>query len=446
MSQHIARVDVSLDKWSGAAPGTASAAELANDLPDGVLLAPAPYAGEYDREPDTTWTLTGLWDHQGETAAGTAGIYYSGSRRSLVKPFIFADGFNYGPSDLPGLFGHFNTPYGTDRKQFLDQLLTAGYDVVLLGFDERHTHIQANAGVAASCIVRITSELGSRESLTVGGVSMGGMITRYALARLEQEGVDHRTATYLSWDTPHNGAWIPLILQQLAYFFESLSSLIPGGGPTQADLIKSPAAQQLLWAWVPDARTSGPVATASDLRAEFLGELDALQQWPARPLKLGVANSPGNGRGNGVEPDQLVFDWNLLSILQANVRTQPDLGEGRYVGRMYGNSQWRTTTTSHVPGLDGAPGGTLASYGLLADALKIKIDDSLRSCCFVPTVSAVAVEYDPVTWNVDLRLDVDAAGDAGVTFGLDQFHCDTENSEHGTVTAELADWVLNQLI
>ncbi|MEV4570112.1 hypothetical protein AB0K12_40715 [Nonomuraea sp. NPDC049419] len=40
--------------------------------------------------------------------------------------------------------------------------------------------------------------------------------------------------------------------------------------PGQAALIRSPAAQQLLWAWVGSARYSGPVATAGPLRAEFL--------------------------------------------------------------------------------------------------------------------------------------------------------------------------------
>ncbi|MET9177615.1 hypothetical protein ABZX88_05235 [Kitasatospora aureofaciens] len=81
----------------------------------------------------------------------------------------------------------------------------------------------------------------------------------------------------------------------MAYFFEKLTPAEPGR-PGQADLIRSPAAQQLLWAWVPDAKYSGEVATASRLRTEFVRELADLDNFPRRPRLLGVANGRGTGR------------------------------------------------------------------------------------------------------------------------------------------------------
>ena len=39
---------------------------------------------------------------------------------------------------------------------------------------------------------------------------MGGLVTRYALAKLETENVEHQVGTYFSYDSPHQGAWIPI--------------------------------------------------------------------------------------------------------------------------------------------------------------------------------------------------------------------------------------------
>ncbi|MEC4020321.1 hypothetical protein [Streptomyces sp. H27-D2] len=442
MAQHEeARVDVDLEAWSAAGLSPAEAAEIAAEIPQGILLAPAPYSVTETRTPNEEWQLPAAWPYKGAMAHGTAAVHYAPGHTSLQRPFIFADGFNYGPSDLAGLWSHLNTPYGPDNKQFLSELLAAGFDVILLGFDERHTYVQANAGIAVSCIRRAIAERTGDSPLTVGGVSMGGLVTRYALARMESDREDHQTETYLSYDSPHNGAWIPLILQQLAYFFEPLT---PGKGPKQAALIRSPAAQQLLWAWVKDARTSGPVATASPLRAEFLSDLNKVGSFPMRPRKLGVANGNGQGMGRDVPPDELVFEWNALAgLLQAVVRTQPSFGDRQFIGRMRALGEWRRSYTTAVAPFDGAPGGTLASYGMLADKLGAKIEEAYRSGCFVPAVSAVALDYDPVRWPIDLHTDISVL--PGEQSRLDAFQCDTENSEHGTVRAQLADWILDQL-
>ena len=123
-------------------------------------------------------------------------------------------------------------------------------------------------------------------------------------ARAARRRGGRQTGTYLSWDSPRNGAWIPLILQQMAYFFERLTPAEPGR-PGQADLIRSPAAQQLLWAWVPDAEYSGEVATASRLRTEIVRELADLDNFPRRPRLLGVANGRGDGTGRPPPPRPL---------------------------------------------------------------------------------------------------------------------------------------------
>ncbi|MFD0349499.1 hypothetical protein ACFQ0M_32645 [Kitasatospora aburaviensis] len=222
------RIDVALTLLGRETePTEAERAELAASLKPEVWFAtPKRIDVGEPRPADFTWDLVGD-PYKGEIPTGQAAVYLANPKLGLRRPFLFADGFNYGPSELPDLFAYFNTPYQPGTPGFFDQLLARGIDVVLIGFEKRHTHIQANAGVAISAITRVIAERVGDAPLTVGGVSMGGIVTRYALAKLEHEGVDHQTATYLSYDSPHNGAWIPLVLQQMAYFFEDFTPRRP---------------------------------------------------------------------------------------------------------------------------------------------------------------------------------------------------------------------------
>lgn len=428
----VPRIDVSTSlRDSGAEPTAKELADLAATLPAGILFA-SPLGSAGGREPDETWPLPG------SHASGTAAVYYADGRSHLQKPFLFADGFNYGPSDLPGLFDYFNAPYEKGRPGLFDQLRARGYDIVLIGFDERHTHVQHNAEVASQAIRRAIAERVGSQALTVGGVSMGGIITRYALAKMENDGADHETATYLSWDSPHNGAWIPLILQQMAYFFEKLAP----AEPAQAALIRSPAAQQLLWAWVPDSKYSGAVATASDLRKDFVRELADLGNFPRRPRLLGVCNGRGDGVGRPLPAGETAFDWQAL-VASATARFQPDKGTDEKIGGMHAGLEIRRSVTTEVPALDGVPGGTLDSFGKVADALKAKISEEYRSGAFVPAVSGAAVTFDPIKWDIDPNLNLYDRDPGG--FHLDEVAFDTENTPHSAVSAVLADWIIDRL-
>lgn len=399
--------------------------------------APAEESGA-GTAPDPTfeWSLHGAYSHEGSTATGTAHVFLAPGHRNLERPLILADGFNYGPSDLADLWEHFDKKEG---GRFLTRLRESGIDVILLGFDERHTHIQANAGVATACIHRAIAERIGSEPLIVGGVSMGGMITRYALARMEHESVDHQTGTYFSWDTPHNGAWIPLILQQMAYFFETFIPEDPDS-PKQAELIRSAAAQQLLWAWVENSKYEGPVATSSKLRTDFLRELAGYGDFPQRPKKIGVANGNGAGVGLKLTPGETAFDWkDQYNTVSAKALIQPDKGAKEPIGSMHIALEIRRSSTTAVPALDGAPGGTLASFGMVAKALGIEVDERFHSTCFVPAVSAVALDFDPESWDVDPALDL--SGIDRDRSRLDDFLCDTENSPHSEPRPALADFL-----
>lgn len=395
------------------------------------------------RQPNFEWPLVSEHPYLGRYGKGTAAIHLGNGHERIVRPMIFADGFSYGPSDLDGLWQWFDMPYSQAGECLFDQLLAAGIDIVLLGFDARHDYVQVNAGVARACIAKVIAERDGNAPLITGGVSMGGLVTRYALAAMEAADQDHQTDTYLSWDSPHNGAWVPLILQQMAHFFEFFEA--GSGKPSKAALLRSPAAQQLLWAWIEDSRYSGPVATASPLRAQFVRELADLGGFPARPTKLGVANGCGNGTGLELPPGEIVFDKKFLggAVGSATARYQPDRGDDQPIGGMHLGLTVRTSTTSDVAAFDGAPGGTLDSFGQVATALGIELDEARRWSCFVPSISAVALKYDPITWPIGLHKDLREVSAADTA--LNEFCCNTTNSEHSAVTPVLAEWILRKI-
>jgi len=102
-----------------------------------------------------------------------------------------------------------------------------------------------------------------------------------------------------------------------------------------------------------------------------------------------------------------------------------------------------TGATSDVPAFDGAPRGTLLTYGAIADQLGAPIEDGRRFSGFVPTVSAIALDKDPLTWTEDLYR---PAGDITADdVRLDDFRCARTNTEHGSVQRELVEWIVDRL-
>ncbi|MFF5402946.1 hypothetical protein ACFY8K_02255 [Streptomyces misionensis] len=100
-----------------------------------------------------------------------------------------------------------------------------------------------------------------------------------------------------------------------------------------------------------------------------------------------------------------------------------------------------TITTSAPPNWTAPPGGTLYSYGILADALKkVGATTDLRheSVYFAPSVSAVAIrdidQHKDLCTNID---DLDPRESE-----VDEFICSSDTTTHTAVTQELGQWLL----
>ncbi|MDJ0345407.1 hypothetical protein QMK19_37760 [Streptomyces sp. H10-C2] len=298
--------------------------------------------------------------------------------------------------------------------------------------------IQDNAQVALAAIQRATQEMSGEHGLAVGGFSMGGLVMRYALLKLERQRMDHRTELYFSYDSPHRGAWIPIALQAFAHYTKDLDDRF-------SNQMNSPAAQQLLWQHISHWQDT---PETSKERTDFLDEMERMGNWPVRPRKIGVSTGVGNGAGNGTQPGVKTFQGKGLAITGTNLFAQ-STGDNQLVAQLrVVTLQKPAIRTSGLPDIDGAPGGTLEGFGILADSLNalpsyagMASEALIRDHCFVPTASAV--DLRDIATHDDLYTPVDSLPPEDS--GLDDYKLASQNEGHTLMTEELGSWIIDQL-
>lgn len=392
-----------------------------------IILAPGPRTTEHVApEPDEVWELP----------HGIARVYRGEGNDQLTRPVLIADGFSVGPTDIDltwELLEH--GPY-----RLLSELRSRDRDVVLVGYHERSASILQNAEAVTAAVREALARRAGDHPLTVGGFSMGGLVTRYALAKLERDGVDHQARLYFSWDSPHTGAWIPIALQAFAHYIKKLNRAF-------SDQINSPAAQELLSQHI--AHWDDKPAP-SEKRQAFLRALEEVGDWPrSRNIRLiALANGPDTGEGNGITPGADALIGKGLAITGTKLRTQSE-GESQPVASLRVLTiPTREAHTDGLPDIDGAPGGTLDGFGILADKLRelspllgFQVDNPIRKHCFVPAVSAIALRqpdthdslYTPISDGEQEQTPFHAVKLA------------SQSEMHTLVTEELATWFLDQL-
>lgn len=159
----------------------------------------------------------------GNTKAYVTVLHSSENKtKTIIRPFIIAEGFD--PVLLTEFFPpKYNSPknfnpkiFGyTNAYQLLDIFkdLSDEYDLIYIDWINSETDIKHNALLMEKIIKWVNEQKkqsGSNHKNIVMGISMGGLIARYALRKMELNGIPHETSTYISGDAPHLGANIPL--------------------------------------------------------------------------------------------------------------------------------------------------------------------------------------------------------------------------------------------
>jgi hypothetical protein len=304
-----------------------------------IIVTPAIYLSTY-KTPDETVAISGINMH----------IKYapSNTQRKLNKPIIFVEGIDFDKSvvkDVTGkpvrvgdfgwdtfITGKVDNPASSDNQtfamlpDFVNQMLSDGYDIVFCDFQNGTDFIEANG----RALINVINEVNQRKKSgltakqrcftnTVIGASMGGQVVRWALKTMENENTDHDSNLYLSMDSPHKGANIPLGLQAFIWFGAN-NGPMDGKRKKMATTwegINSPAARQLL-AFNLGSSSEHPtyIKMMSDLG------------YPLKTRNVASANGSGSGQNQGYTSDALMASargtisalGTQVSILDLNLR------------------------------------------------------------------------------------------------------------------------------
>ena len=171
---------------------------------------------------DTTITMTTSY---GTVEADVSFLLPKGHMAdSLTSPLIIAEGFDV-PRSLIDAFANDEAGYRTIDSLYLNSFNIKSapsnkFEVVYIDWYDSDADIRANAELLERIIEYVNrhKKYYSNSSVLIG-FSMGGLIARYALCKMEQEHKWHNVSTYVSYDSPHWGANIPLGAQYALDFY-----------------------------------------------------------------------------------------------------------------------------------------------------------------------------------------------------------------------------------
>lgn len=349
--------------------------------------------------PDLTLKLTGKLPTGGNGGGGNGGRGLTGSawvflapgRRSVQHPLLMAEGF-------PGGYACDYLHDVMNQHGTLDALRVAGYDVVLLGFDQGAGRIQDNASVYVDAVQQLQAL--TPQPLVAAGMSMGGLVARYALAWMEQHGLPHRTRLFFTFDTPHQGAYTAVAAQ----FFARACAGVLGGAAQLEALLQTVANQQFVKLWLERDVGGAWTCAESPLRAQFLQDLAAVGGWPMQPFKLGLACGNGDGR-RAMPPGVTLLDWQAppwAAVSLATLGEDCDSTVGQADGLALvaeGRRPLPACRVSADTAWEGVPGSTNPYIGVaaaLSQSVGIgELRVPLPLTGSIPTVSALDLDQAP---------------------------------------------------
>jgi hypothetical protein len=383
------------------------------------------------------WQLKSQIPYKNITTTGHAWVLYGKGNAGIVSPVIVAEGF-------PGGYSFSYLWSVLNEQNFATNLLNQGKDLIILGFDQGTSYIEANSGVVIDCIRRTIQNRRGTNRLVTSGASMGGLIVRYALAYMEKLLLDHQTRLYFSFDSPHMGATVPLSVMFFASYFKDQSD----AAKTAHEQLKSIAAQELLLAWIEEYNS--PPQAPAPLRSAFITILQQLGDFPKQCRKLGVSNGSGQGVADPTPPCAEAFavsatcvECDLYAAPGNNYSsTYPNLLAYAEIGAYWQYLSWTNAQKTYF---DSSPGGSNNFFEQIATGFKSQGYDptvNYTGACFIPAISALAMTTLSPYQNADLfrNLTINTPPSK-----LDAYMWDTTNRQHVTLTPEIARWLLQQV-
>jgi hypothetical protein len=305
---------------------------------------------------------------------------------------------------------------------------------------------------------------------------MGGQIARYALAYMEKSGIPHNCRLYISQDSPHLGASIPMGVQYFLKFYAEKFSNYSAKIALERK-VNNPASRQML------LKFHGNSGNPDPLRAQYMANLTSngvagSDGWPklGNIRKIALVNGSLNGtsnldnlNGNTIVGGAKIWTntiglWSIINASSGQAFFAPADG---HQGEVFNGTSlrwilsfvlripiWKRTryvTESFNSGcsIDGAPGGFYNPARDVAEEASNWHTEfySLKSrSSFISTKSALGYHWKN---PADIGNLCENLSDRNLTCTaetpFDAYYGENTNSEHVTISKDMALWVLNEI-
>lgn len=231
-----------------------------------IIVFPTPYSGSsIYTQPDIVESFSG--NYFGEPVSAIVSVKYKTSAVHITKPLIYVEGFDdtflgalqtisslSSITDTTSLSNNIyfttlmhnvsNTGSGcltfTDLydNSSISTTIKSTYDIVYVDWSNPLADIRANSRLLEDIISWINLQKINPNSCRniVYGHSMGGLIARYAIRDMEINGMPHQTSLYVSHDSPHLGANVPI---GVLYTLRDLYRMLYDGSTTTPGILKN---------------------------------------------------------------------------------------------------------------------------------------------------------------------------------------------------------------
>jgi len=422
-------------------------------LSDGaVLLASSSLQVSALSTPEPTLTIPLAASVPYSTTTGLLYIYKSGPHDGLRCPVLVAEGFDMeNDMDWDVLYNILNT------NQLVDTIQSYGRDLIVLDYNDAMRDIKENAALARAAIRYVNANRNNAsDKFTVIGASMGGLVTRIALADMDRNPAAYGVSdvdTWLSFDSPHEGANIPLGLQEFFAFFQG-KSFIPASVTHFYQLVNKPAAKQMLLVHHSTTTTLAGNSTHDAFQADL-----RLLGYPSTCKKIAISNGSGEGEILPFTQGQKILKWDNPAYQWLFCDAACDIYAISTISSPLPTVFWgfhdtlawfdETQTTQrhyYQYAIDNAPGGYRSSFQVLYDEiLESGNSGSGDYCvypnhCFIPTVSSLGISMLYYDFPLSSYSLIKALSP------FDEIHTANSNEPHIDINAHNKRWFIRSIL
>ena len=399
------------------------------------------------------------------------------------------------------------------KNNVLTDLRAKGYDVIIINnptytstnvagqtvtIDGGADYIERNGRTLASYIQKIKDDqntAGSTQQLVLIGPSMGGQITRYALAYMEKKFAEetnslekpkwkHNARLWVSVDSPHLGANIPVGAQANIWFFAD--RLYKESAKTSFyEELNSVAGKQQIISQFKNARETGFLNGNSFFTTYYKNlNTNGVTGSGGYPVtnstfrKIAMVNGSLTGKKEASEQQSFLYSrvyvrglWPMqnstITLARFQNKFTPASGQAGTVfkgdGQNFdiGLNHWyinhprytlNVNNNSIKGSMDVVPGGYFKTAKILrkeiedgaSDAgFRSETRDYIENHSFISTFSALGHLYPNQNWSNPLNTNLTCPSNKQTPF--DSYYGTANNTEHTSFTKESAAWLYKEL-